>query len=154
MISSGKKAFFAGSFNPFTIGHLSVVNRALTLFDEIVIGIGVNSDKPASPESQEQAELLRRYFADRKEVEVVIYGGLTCAEAKRLGCSHLLRSVRSAADFEYERNLADANRNIFDMETFILYAEPELSYVSSSLVRELLRHGEDISRFIPDYSGC
>lgn len=146
-----KSAFFAGSFNPFTIGHLSVVERALTLFDRIVIGIGVNSEKGPSPETEEQAQLLRRYFQGRPEVEVRVYSGLTAEEARATGCTHLLRSVRSTADFEYERNLAHANRNIFGMETFILYTEPQLGYVSSSLVRELRRHGVDTSRFLPDY---
>lgn len=147
---SPKSAFFAGSFNPFTVGHLSVVERALTLFDRLVIGIGINIDKGATPEAEEQAELLRRYFRGRP-VEVVVYSGLTGHEAKAQGCTHLLRSVRSVADFEYERNLADANRNIFGLETFILYTTPELAYVSSSLVRDLRRHGADVSRFLPDY---
>lgn len=148
---SRKSAFFAGSFNPFTVGHLSVVERALTLFDRVVIGIGVNSEKGASPEAEEQAALLSRYFRNRPEVEVCVYTGLTANEARERDCSHLLRAVRSVADFEYERNLADANRNIFGMETFILYTEPQFACVSSSLVRELRRYGVDTSRFLPDY---
>lgn len=148
---SRKSAFFAGSFNPFTVGHLSVVERALTLFDRVVIGIGVNSEKGASPEAEEQATLLSRYFRDRPEVEVCVYTGLTANEARERDCSHLLRAVRSVADFEYERNLADANRNIFGMETFILYTEPQFACVSSSLVRELRRYDVDTSRFLPDY---
>lgn len=148
---SRKSAFFAGSFNPFTVGHLSVVERALTLFDRVVIGIGVNSEKGASPETEEQAALLSRYFRNRPEVEVCVYTGLTANEARERDCSHLLRAVRSVADFEYERNLADANRNIFGMETFILYTEPQFACVSSSLVRELRRYGVDTSRFLPDY---
>ena len=148
-MSAPKSAFFAGSFNPFTVGHLSVVNRALTLFDRVVIGIGVNSEKGASATQEEQARELRDFFAGRPEVEVLTYTGLTADEARRAGCTHLLRSVRNVADFEYERNLADANRNIFGLETFILYTEPELAYVSSSLVRELNRHGVDTSKFTP-----
>ncbi len=144
-----KSAFFAGSFNPFTIGHLSVVERALSLFDRVVIGIGVNSEKGATAAQSQQADELRRYFADRPEIEVRVYSGLTAEEARRADCTHLLRSVRNAADFEYERNLADANRNIFGLETFILYTEPELAFVSSSLVRELNRYGVDTSKFTP-----
>lgn len=146
---SEKAAFFAGSFNPFTIGHRSVVNRALTLFDRIVIGIGINAEKGMSAQVEAQAADIRDYFADRPEVEVRIYSGLTADEARAAGCTHLLRSVRSTADFEYERNLADANRNIFGIDTFILYADPELSYVSSSLVRELNRYGVDTSKLLP-----
>lgn len=148
-MSRSKSAFFAGSFNPFTVGHLSVVNRALTLFDRVVIGIGVNSEKGPSEDQNEQAEELRRYFAGRPEVEVRVYSGLTADEARRADCTHLLRSVRNTADFEYERNLADANRNIFGLETFILYTEPDLAFVSSSLVRELNRYGVDTSKFTP-----
>ncbi|MDE7111338.1 MAG: pantetheine-phosphate adenylyltransferase [Muribaculaceae bacterium] len=148
---SNKSAFFAGSFNPFTVGHLSVVERALTLFDRVVIGIGINSEKESSPATEEQASLLRQYFRNRPEVEIRVYTGLTADEARAAGCTHLLRSVRSVADFEYERNLADANRNIFGMETFILYTEPQFSFVSSSLVRELRHHGIDPSRFLPEY---
>lgn len=144
-----KSAFFAGSFNPFTIGHESIVNRALTLFDRVVIGIGINSEKGLTPDVEERAELIRSYFAGRPEVEVKVYAGLTAKEAERSGCTHLLRSVRSAADFDYEKNLTDANRNIFGIDTFILYAEPELSFLSSSLVRELNRYGVDTSKFIP-----
>lgn len=144
-----KSAFFAGSFNPFTIGHMSVVNRALTLFDRIVIGIGINSEKQTSVTAEEQARQINSFFADRPEVEVRVYTGLTVDEARACGCTHLLRAIRSINDFEYERNLADANRNIFGMETFILYTEPELSYISSSLVRELNHHGIDTSNLIP-----
>ncbi|MDE6263102.1 MAG: pantetheine-phosphate adenylyltransferase [Muribaculaceae bacterium] len=144
-----KSAFFAGSFNPFTIGHESIVNRALTLFDRVVIGIGFNAEKGLTHDLEERAELIRSYFAGRPDVEVKIYAGLTAKEARRSNCTHLLRSVRSAADFEYEKNLADANRNIFGIDTFILYAEPELSFISSSLIRELNRYGVDTSKFIP-----
>lgn len=144
-----KSAFFAGSFNPFTIGHENIVNRALTLFDRVVIGIGFNSEKGVTPDLQEREAQIRSYFTDRPEVEVKIYAGLTAKEAERSGCTHLLRAVRSVADFEYEKNLADANRNIFGIDTFILYSEPELSYVSSSLVRELNRYGVDTSKLIP-----
>lgn len=144
-----KSAFFAGSFNPFTIGHESIVNRALTLFDRIVIGIGFNAEKGLTPDVEERCAEIRSYFADRPEVEVKIYAGLTAEEARRSNCSHLLRSVRSASDFEYEKNLANANRNIFGIDTFILYAEPEMSFISSSLIRELNRYGVDTSKFIP-----
>ncbi len=117
-----KSAFFAGSFNPFTIGHESVVRRALTLFDRVVIGIGFNAEKGDMADLQERQALIRSYFADCPQVEVKIYGGLTAKEAERSGCTHLLRAVRTVTDFEYEKNLADANRNIFGIDTFILFA--------------------------------
>lgn len=144
-----KSAFFAGSFNPFTIGHKSVVERALTVFDRVVIGLGVNSSKQHTDAANARAEHIREVFAGNPAVEVVVYDNLTASAARQCGCSCLLRAVRNAADFEYERNLADANRNIFSIETFILYAEPENAWVSSSLVRELSAYGIDTSRFIP-----
>lgn len=144
-----KSAFFAGSFNPFTIGHRDIVERALTLFDRVVIAIGVNSTKPRAYSPETEAERIRQYFADTPGVEVIIYDGLTAEAARRQGCTHLLRSVRSVTDFEYEKNLADANRNIFGLETFILYARPELAHISSSLVRELQAYGQDITPFLP-----
>lgn len=148
---SRKSTFFAGSFNPFTVGHLSVVERALSLFDRVVIGIGVNAEKGVTPDAEKQAAMLSHYFRNKPQVEVCVYTGLTADEAKKHKCDCLLRAVRNVTDFEYERNLADVNRNIFGMETFILYTEPQYAYVSSSLVRELQRYGVDTSRFLLDY---
>lgn len=141
-----KSAFFPGSFHPFTVGHKSVVDRALAVFDRVVVGIGVNSGKPKA-QAQADAGRIRELFRDTPAVEVTVYDGLTALEARRFGCGCLLRGVRSVADFEYERTLADANRNIFGIETFILYADPATSWVSSSLVRELERYGIDTTRF-------
>lgn len=148
--SAERSAFFAGSFNPFTIGHKSIVERALTVFDRIVIGIGVNAQKPtaSTAQAEERAQVIRRLFASRAEqVKVVVYTSLTAHEARQQGCCALLRGVRSVADFEAERNLADINRSIFNIETFILYTEPELAHVSSSLVRELNAYGINTDKY-------
>lgn len=142
-------AFFAGSFDPFTIGHQSVVERGLTLFDRIVIGIGINAEKPAADDIEERVAGILDVFGDDPRIEVEPYSELTWEAARRLGCTHLLRGARTVADFEYERTLADANRNLSGLETVILFTLPEHSFVSSSLVRDLQRHGADASEFLP-----
>ena len=143
-------AFFAGSFNPFTRGHASIVARALPLFDSIIIGIGVNAEKPDSAdEGESRAEAIRALYAEEPRVRVVVYDTLTVDAARRAGATLLLRGVRSAADFEYQRTMAALNRRIGDMETLLLFAEPDLECVSSSIVRELQSYGRDVSDFLP-----
>ena len=143
-------AFFAGSFNPFTRGHASIVARALPLFDSIIIGIGVNAEKPDSAdEGESRAEAIRALYAEEPRVRVVVYDTLTVDAARRAGPTVLLRRLRSVADFEYERTLDALNRRIGDMETLLLFAEPDLECVSSSIVRELQSYGRDVSDFLP-----
>ena len=142
-------AFYAGSFDPFTIGHKSVVDRALPLFDRIVIGVGVNNSKRAWQTPEERLESIRRVYAAEPRVDVVAYTDLTVDAAQRCGATVLLRGVRSAADFEYERNIADANRNISHMDSVFILALPEMSFVSSSLVRELAAFGHDYTHYLP-----
>lgn len=144
-------ALFPGSFNPFTIGHKSVVDRAIPLFDRIIIAIGVNYEKAAV----EDVDLSRRIraisslYEDEPKVEVYSYEGLTADFAAEMGADFLLRGVRSVQDFEYERTMADINRKISGLETVLLFSLPEHASVSSSIVRELLDYGVDVSDFIP-----
>lgn len=143
-------AVFAGSFNPFTVGHLSVLKRGLELFDRVVVVIGVNDAKqPVEDEYVVRVETLRSQLATLERVEVMAWSGLTVDAAKSVGARWLLRGVRSVADFEYERNLADVNRVISGIETVLLFSEPDVAMVSSSMVRELQRYGYDVSRFVP-----
>lgn len=142
-------AVFPGTFDPFTTGHLSIVTRGLELFDRIVVAVGVNGGKHSGSSAEMRVDAIREIFADEPRVKAVSYAGLTVEVAEAEGARFLLRGVRSVADYEYERSLADINRNISNIETVILYALPELSVVSSSMVRELARYGRDISRFIP-----
>lgn len=143
------KAFYAGSFDPFTIGHKSIVDRGLELFDRVVVGIGDNSAKSSFQPVEERVSAIKAVFAGNDRVEVVVYNGLTVDAAKESDCTHLLRGVRSGSDFDYERSLADANRNISGFETVLLYTLPEFSFVSSSLVRDLIKHGRQASQFLP-----
>lgn len=143
-------AFFAGSFNPFTRGHASVVERALPLFDNIIIGIGVNAEKPGAADRADAAcHRIAALYAANPRVRVEVYSGLTVDAAKAFGANVLLRGVRSVADYEYERSLADLNRRLSGIETLLLFSLPELEYISSSAVRELASYGRDVSDMLP-----
>lgn len=140
-------AIFAGSFHPFTIGHADIVRRGLEIFDRIIISVGVNIAKGTTAPTA--VEKIAELYKDEPRVTVVTWPGLTAELAKKMDARFLLRGVRSVKDYEYERDMADANRAVFGLETVILYASPDLAYVSSSLVRELQAYGEDVSRFLP-----
>lgn len=145
-------ALFAGSFDPFTIGHKSIVDRALPLFDMIVIGFGVNAAKSPWMPLEERMHRVKALYSGNPRVEVCQFTGLATSFAKEKGAGYLLRGVRSVADFEYERNMADANRMITPadpVETVFIPALPHLGAVSSSLVRELARFGAPWSHLIP-----
>ena len=140
---------FAGTFDPYTIGHHSIVQRALALFDKVVIAIGHNSAKTTAATVEERMADIRALYRDEPRVEVTAYEGLTTDHAKACGAQSLLRGIRSVKDLEYERDLADLNREISGIETVMLISEPQYSAISSSAVRELMRYGKDISKFLP-----
>ena len=142
-------ALFAGSFDPFTIGHKSIVDRGLQLFDGIVIAIGINPAKKPWQPLEQRIALLEKIYADDSRIKIATFSGLTVDAARRFGASFLLRGVRTVADFEYERQLADINRNLSGIEYVLIYALPQLASLSSSAVRELASHGVDISPYVP-----
>lgn len=145
-------ALFPGSFNPFTVGHKSIVDRAIPLFDRIIIAIGTNAEK-SEADSDDLARRIRAIasvYEDEPAVEVYAYEGLTSDFAAEMGAGFLLRGVRSVQDFEYERTLADVNRRISGLETVLLYSLAEYSSISSSVVRELQSYGVDVSDFLPE----
>lgn len=144
-----RTALFPGSFNPFTAGHADIVARGLAIFDRIVIGIGVNAGKPYD-DATARAEAIKALYAGDNRVEVAVYTCLTVDFAAQTGARFLLRGVRSLKDFEYERDMADINRQLSGLESVILFSRPELAAVSSSVVRELQFYGHDISQFLPD----
>lgn len=143
-------AVFPGTFDPFTIGHADIVERGLDIFDRVAICVGVNISKPKDRLSAERrAQAIERVYADNPRVSVHCWPGLTAEFALSIGARHLLRGVRSVKDNDYERDMAEANREMFGLDTVVLFTDPKLAYVSSSLVRELVAHGQDVSRFLP-----
>lgn len=147
-----KVAIFPGSFDPFTIGHASIVERGLPLFDEIVIGVGLNESKRALYAPAERVAAISRLYADEPRVRVESYDDLTIDFAQRVGAKFILRGLRSVKDFEYERDIANMNHRLSGIETVLLFTEPHYSSVSSSVVRELIAFGKDVSDFLPKKS--
>ena len=145
-----RKAIFPGTFDPFTLGHHSIVKRTLGFMDEVIIGIGYNDQKHCLLPVEKRLESIRKVYADEPRVKVLAYSGLTVDFAQEQGAGFMVRGIRSVKDFEYEESIADINRKLSGIETIFLFTEPELSAVSSSVVRELLRYGKDVSAFLPE----
>ncbi len=144
-----KKAIFPGSFDPFTVGHASIVARALPMFDHILIGVGVNGNKRPLYTPQQRVEAIRRLYVGEPRITVDSYDDLTIDLARRAGAQFILRGLRSVHDFEYERDVAAMNRRMGDVETVMLFCEERYAYISSSVVRELIAYGKDVSEFLP-----
>lgn len=144
-----KKLLFAGSFNPFTIGHKDIVERALLMAENVVIGIGYNEHKQYDVPVEKRVERIRNIFRDNPHVCAEAYTGLTASYARSIGADALIRGIRNISDFEYERNIADVNREVLGIETIFLMADPKYSFISASMLRELSHNGHDISEFLP-----
>lgn len=140
---------FPGSFDPFTVGHASIVERALPLCDRMVIAVGYNAAKCSGECVAGRVSKIASLYDGEPKVKVISYEGLTVDACRREGAGWMLRGVRSVADYEYERNLADINRELAGIETLLLYSLPQFSHVSSSMVRELASYGHDISKYLP-----
>lgn len=144
-----KRALFPGTFDPFTKGHDSIVKRSLNLVDELIIAIGINDMKRTLFTLEERLQTIRELYADDPRVKVAAYDNLTVDFAKEQDAAFIIRGVRSVFDFEYEKNIADINRKISDVDTMILFTDVEYAHISSSVVRELYRFGKDVSEFLP-----
>lgn len=145
-----KIALFPGSFDPITIAHVDIVKRSLPLFDKIVVGIGLNSSKQNFLSAEKREEIVKSIFVNDTNVEIQTYQGLTIDFAKKIGATYMVRGIRSAADFEYERAIAQINKTMMpDVETIILLSRPEYSAISSTIVRDILRNNGDVSQFVP-----
>jgi len=145
-----KTGIFVGTFDPFTIGHDSIVRRALPLFDRLVIGVvGDNVNKPNMRPVEERIKSITELYLDQPAIEVKPYFGLAMDFARSEGAQFIVKGVRSVTDFEYEQWQADFNRRLGGIETILLYTEPELASVSSSALRELSHFGVDVSEFLP-----
>ncbi len=143
-------ALFPGSFDPFTLGHESIIKRALGLFDEIIIAIGANALKDGFFSLENRERMIRDVFKDYPMIKVAHYEGLTVDFAKELSARYILRGIRTAADFEYERAIAQMNKAMYpDLDTIMLLTTPELTPINSTIVRDVIRNGGDASIFIP-----
>ena len=145
-----KLAIFAGSFDPFTMGHKNIVDRALeSVADEVVIAIGINCEKKYMFTLEERLRAIRKVYQDEPRVRVETYEGLTTDFAKKIGANFLLRGVRSVKDYEFERDMAEVNQRLAGIETVLLFTAPEYSCVSSSIVRELISYHQNVKDFLP-----
>ena len=144
-----KIALFPGTFDPFTVGHANIVERALPLFDKIVIAVGINDSKRALYPTERRVEFISSLYENESRREVVSYDDLAIYLAHRINANYILRGLRSVKDFEYERDVAAMNRKLGGVETILMLTEPQHAAVSSSVVRELIRYGRDVSEFLP-----
>ena len=145
------KALFPGSFDPFTAGHLNILKRALVMFDEVVVAVGINQDKRGFFDMDQRMDIINQAVKGLKGVSVIKYDNLTIDTCRELGIRVIVRGVRNMIDFETERSIADANRRLApDIETVIIPTAQEFAHISSSAVRDLLKHHGDISLFLPE----
>ena len=143
-------AVFPGSFDPFTLGHESIVLRSLNLFDKIIIGIGSNTGKKAFFSVEQRLEMIRELFAKIPKVEVMYYEDLTTDFCKRVGARYMLRGLRTSSDFEYEKVIAQVNQAMLpEVESLFMLTLPEHTAINSSVVREIMHYGGDVSKFVP-----
>ena len=145
-----KRALFPGSFDPITLGHVDIIKRALPLFDEIIIAIGTNAKKNNMFSVEERQSFIRDTFSESDKIKVATYSGLTIDYCKKIYADFILRGLRNPADFEFEKAIAQTNRKLSKIETVFLLTSAETSFISSSIVRDVLRNGGDISKLVPD----
>lgn len=142
---------FPGTFDPLTLGHVDIINRAIPLFDKIVVGIGKNTTKGPMFSPEKRLEWIRKIYKDEARVEGAIYEGLTVEFCKKINAKFILRGIRYVSDFEYEKTIADANRTLDKtIETIFLTGEPKYTSVASTIVRDIIRNGGDSSHFLPE----
>ena len=144
-----KRATFPGSFDPITLGHTDIINRALPLFDEIIIAVGINADKKYMFSMEERLNFIKESYIDIPKVKVETYSGLTIDFCKKIDADFILRGLRNPADFEFEKAIAQTNRKLSKIETVFLLTSSDTSFISSSIVRDVLRNGGDISSLVP-----
>jgi len=144
-----RRAIFPGSFDPITLGHVDIINRALPLFDEIIIAIGINADKKYMFTLEERVNFIKENYANEPKIKVETYTGLTIDICEKLNVDFILRGLRNPADFEFEKAIAQTNRKMSTIETVFLLTSADTSFISSSIVRDILRNGGNIEGFVP-----
>lgn len=145
-----RRAVFPGSFDPLTLGHFDIILRGLGLFDEIIIGIGENAEKKYMFSLEERMRFIKNTFAREKRIQVTSYAGLTVNFCKTVNAGFILRGLRNPGDFEFEKAIAHTNRKLSEIETVFLLTSSGKSYISSSIVRDVIRNGGDYSLLVPD----
>ncbi len=144
-----RRAIFPGSFDPITLGHVDIINRALPLFDEIIIAIGINADKKYMFSLEERVHFIKETYAHEPKIKVETYTGLTIDICKKLEVDFILRGLRNPADFEFEKAIAQTNRKLSTIETVFLLTSSETAFISSSIIRDILRNGGNVNGFVP-----
>ncbi len=144
-----KRAIFPGSFDPITLGHYDIINRGLTLFDEIIIAIGVNADKSYMFDIELREKFISDAFKDQVKIKVMTYSGLTIDFCRDVNAEYILRGLRNSGDFEFEKAIAHTNRKLSEIETVFLLTSSSYSYISSSIVRDVIRNGGDYTSLVP-----
>ncbi|MDN3673624.1 pantetheine-phosphate adenylyltransferase [Flavobacterium branchiarum] len=145
-----RKAIFPGSFDPITLGHEDIIKRGISLFDEVIVAIGVNAEKKYMFSLEERKRFIEETFKDEPKVTVITYEGLTIDLAKKQKAHFILRGLRNPADFEFEKAIAHTNRKLSKIETVFLLTAASTSYISSSIVRDVLRNGGEYEMLVPD----
>ena len=145
-----KKAIFPGSFDPITNGHYDIIKRGVSLFDEVIVAIGVNAEKKYMFSLEDRKRFIEESFKDEPKVRVITYSGLTIDLCKKENAEFILRGLRNPADFEFEKAIAHTNRVMSKIETVFLLTAARTSFISSSIVRDVLRNGGDISQLVPE----
>ncbi len=145
-----KRAIFPGSFDPLTLGHYDIIMRGITVFDELIIAIGKNADKKYMFSLEERMRFIKEAFKDQKQIKVLTYEGLTVDFCKKVDAAYILRGLRNPGDFEFEKAIAHTNRKLSEIETVFLLTSSGKSYISSSIVRDVIRNGGDYTGLVPD----
>lgn len=144
-----RRAIFPGSFDPLTLGHYDIIKRGITLFDELLIAIGINADKKYMFSLEERTKFIEDAFKNEPKIKVVTYEGLTVDFCKKVGADFILRGLRNPGDFEFEKAIAHTNRQLSEIETVFLLTSSGKSYISSSIVRDVIRNGGDYTGLVP-----
>ncbi|HLV62043.1 pantetheine-phosphate adenylyltransferase [Galbibacter sp.] len=144
-----RKAIFPGSFDPITLGHYDIITRGITLFDQVVIAIGINAEKKYMFSLEQRKEFIEKAFKDEPKIKVMTYEGLTVDFCKEIGAQFILRGLRNPGDFEFEKAIAHTNRKLSEIETVFLLTSSGKSYISSSIVRDVIRNNGDYTSLVP-----